>query len=480
MLKDDRMMGMLTFAVIMIAVGTLIQRLDFFERLFGTGTPAPELRADEAAARAGETVAIDVLANDVGLAEGDAARLAILERPRCGRAVVRDGRVQYRAEDRCAGAQSFRYTLTGTEGEASAEVRISVSRPEPRAEPARPAPAAAAGEADGGLPPPEAEAAQEARAAAPLAPPAADTPPQVTAAAPAEAPAEAPPITGVPAAAGGPSPPAESGSEPAPGGIAAAPAAAPDATPAGPPSQPQAPPPQPACTLPATLTLELGPAAMTEVFVDSPCHRGEVAELTYDGLRFAVALDGGGSGSIQAPGFRRSAEATLTLPGREPIGFTLPFRDTGRIDRVAVAWERPAGLDLHAFEFGARPGTGGHVSPERQRSFEAVRRDGGGWLSVYEPAGGRGQRIEVYSFWRRQDGPQGVVKLALGTVPPGPGGPDACAEAAGTDYTVLRASAGRLERPRLGRIGALDCTVLAGAADGYIGDAVDDLIVRRR
>ncbi len=86
MLKDDRMMAMLTFVVIMVAVGTLIQRTDVFERLFGEGTAALELRRDEAIVRANALSGIDVLANDLGLRDGDAEKLIIVEQPKCGRA----------------------------------------------------------------------------------------------------------------------------------------------------------------------------------------------------------------------------------------------------------------------------------------------------------------------------------------------------------------------------------------------------------
>ncbi|HUF87968.1 MAG TPA: hypothetical protein VMM59_11355 [Thermohalobaculum sp.] len=252
--------------------------------------------------------------------------------------------------------------------------------------------------------------------------------------------------------------------------------------------------------MPATVTLELEPAAMTRVSVNAPCHAGEVAELAYEGLRFALPLDAQGAGSLAVPGFRGASEAMLGLGGREAREFTIPFREIERIDRVAVVWETPDAAEapgapaLHAFEFGARPGTPGHVSPAEPRSFETVRRTGGGWLAAYEPAHGKGRRIEVYSFWRRFGGPSGVVRLGLD---PAAGAGDCAGAAAGAaDYRVLRMTGGRLERPRLGRIAPRDCTVLAGAggpegardpgrsagrsSGRFIDAAVDDLVVRRR
>jgi hypothetical protein len=77
-----------------------------------------------------------------------------------------------------------------------------------------------------------------------------------------------------------------------------------------------------------------------------------------------------------------------------------------------------------------------------------------------------------------------VVKLALGTGDVagacGNSHPGGVRVVDGANYVVLRLNAGRLERSRLGRVAPLDCTVLAGGGRRYIGNAVDDLIVRRR
>lgn len=482
MLKDDRMMGMLTFVVIMLAVGTFIQRADFFERLFGPSGPPPALVLDEVTVRAAESAIIDVLANDANLGSDAPAKLVIVTPPECGRAFVREGRIHYLGADGCIGAQSLRY---GLGGEESAALRIAVEPPAgaremPSAAEARPAkpPASAAATPEpprdartnvrvGALPGAASEdggtsAGNDTTLARRASGNLADT--ETT-----QPESDAADETARPEASQDePAPAQTTRSEEAGASLAAG--TADPATGARAPADD--------CTLPPTLTLDTAPGAMTTVSVDSPCHAGTVAELAFDGLRFAMPLDARGRGNIAAPGFQRSVEATLTLEDHEPITFSLPFRDIERIERVAVAWQTSDGLALNAFEFGARPLGEGHVHPGAPRSFEAVRREGGGWLSTYAPAEGKGQRIEVYSFWRRYAGPSGVVRLGLDPGRPGEG--CAAAEAAGADYEVLRSSAGRLERTRLGRIGALDCTRFAGGAGRFIGDAVDDLIVRRR
>ncbi|MEE8454596.1 MAG: hypothetical protein V3R90_07555, partial [Limibaculum sp.] len=130
-LKDDRMMSMLTFVVIMVAVGTLIQSTDLLERLFGEGTAELELRRDEAIVRANALSGIDVLANDLGLREGDAENLIIVAQPKCGRVFVRDGQAHYLPAERCAGSQSFRYAISGRSYGQPGEVMVVVRLGEP-------------------------------------------------------------------------------------------------------------------------------------------------------------------------------------------------------------------------------------------------------------------------------------------------------------------------------------------------------------
>ncbi|MFQ5567144.1 MAG: hypothetical protein ACE5EU_12375, partial [Paracoccaceae bacterium] len=240
------------------------------------------------------------------------------------------------------------------------------------------------------------------------------------------------------------------------------------------------------CTVPPALTLEVKPAALTEVTIDSPCHAGTVAELSYDGLRFGVALDGAGAGTVAAVGFQQASDAVLRFAGGETIGFNIAFADTERMARVALAWEMPVELDLNAFEFGALPGSDGHVSTDRPRSYGDVRRRGGGYLLEYQPVDGVGQSISVYTYWRRYGGPTGVVKLKLEfTSRDTRQRSDTCRGGvhAEPDFTVLRSLEGKLERPRHRRLAPLDCAAVAGVAGvarRYIGDAVDDMIVSQR
>jgi len=263
------------------------------------------------------------------------------------------------------------------------------------------------------------------------------------------------------------------------------PNATPNATPTVTPTVTPAAPRQPAapCTTPPTLTLDSEPGGITLVMVDSPCQAGTVAELAYDGLRFGIQLDEAGTGSVQAVGLQKASDAVVRFADRSETRFLLTFDDMDRLERVALFWEAPVALELHAFEFGAGPADPGHVGPGNRRSFDDVRRRGGGYLLEFAPIDGVGQSLQVYSFWRGHGGKPGVVRMALDFAGrTGPAAPDTCGDGAQAepDFTVLRSEGGRIERPALGRLAPLGCAAVAGLSDRFIGDAVDDLIVTHR
>jgi hypothetical protein len=636
-LKDDKMMGMLTFVVIMIALGTIIQRVDVIERFFGDGPTAIVLQRDEVIVRANALTQIDVLANDDGVDQADAENLFISQQPACGRVFIRDGKARYLPAERCAGTQSFRYAISGrdyvdpgevavvvrinepTQADIAAEAQRDVPAPSPTApspavpntagqqldDPAEPqvaqpapgsetsgalvqAPAvprpeaptvtglqdttgaagtvAGGGSAEAGVtlggtgsapsitaptggliqvteagplpvirqPDPETPLAQgdpahpAPQAPAPQVPgeaelsgsqpaatlalaqiePAAPAPEvrRETGGADAEVPRIGPSEIGSGAAMqDGLGEPAEalaairglgSSTELAPvdtsspealGDPGATSGAAstglPDGTGGANTQVASLPQPTARCTVPPSLILDVKPAGLTEIVIESPCRAGRVAELSYDGLRFAVALDAAGSATLAAVGFQQASDATLRFDDEEPSSFNIPFADTERMERVALIWDMPVDLDLHAFEFGALPSSSGHVGPDQPRSFREVRRNGGGYLLEYEPVGEMGQSISVYTHWRRNGGRTGVVKLAVDyATRAGARQPDACGGGALAEpgFTVMRASGGKILRPSHRRLASLACTAVSIAADRFVGDAVDDMIIRQR
>lgn len=485
MFKDDRMMSMLTFTLVMLLIGTFLHRSDFVSDLLNGGSAKFELRRDEVTVPANKLTSIDVLENDTGLRSGDSEALQITRQPACGRVFVRWGAVHYLPAERCAGSQNFGYTIAGR-GEAEGEVIAQVVIED------------AAGDGTGKTPAPAPAPAPEPMASAPQQTPQQPAAPQVTlpragasgagpdapqavaarppTAAPADPGASAERAAAVNGTAASPPRSPATAIE----GAAAGQAATPDTPVAAAPAPPQT--PEAPCTAPPSLTVDVRRGALTTVSVEAPCDAGRTARLDYDSLEFGLALDGSGRGSVTVPGLQPSSDAQLRLPSGDGLAFDLPFADTGRLDRVAIVWDAPVRLDLHALEFGARPGGGGHVSPDQPRSFAAVRRHGGGYLTTYDPLGGTGQHINVYSYWRRPGSATGVIKLKVDFVSRTGGGQSATCgtgDLARPEFRVLRMQAGQLARPELRRLAPLDCAAVA-QVDRLIGGAVDDILVLRK
>ncbi|MGF1554164.1 MAG: hypothetical protein ACFBWO_16930, partial [Paracoccaceae bacterium] len=243
------------------------------------------------------------------------------------------------------------------------------------------------------------------------------------------------------------------------------------------------PSPDLACVVPPSVTLDVRPAGETDLMINSPCHADSVAEARYHDMRFGVAIDRAGRGRLTMFGFELSAEAELTFADGETLSFSVPFTAVERTERVALVWDAPVALNLHALEFGAEPGSEGHVNADRRRDFDVVRRRGGGYLTVFEPVGGVGQSVQIYSHWVRRGGNSGVVRLYLDFESRDiERREDACGTGAHArpSFTIVRSSRGRIEDPNVRRLGAVDCDDVGKDGLVLIGAAVRDIIIAQR
>ncbi|MCL5778019.1 hypothetical protein M1105_13605 [Limibaculum sp. FT325] len=237
------------------------------------------------------------------------------------------------------------------------------------------------------------------------------------------------------------------------------------------------------CAVPPSITLDIRPAGETELVITSPCHADSIAQLSYEGIDLGIRIDRGGQGAISVLGFRSSADAVLAFADGETLEFSLPFTGTDRIERVALTWDAPVLLELHAMEFGASPGAAGHINPANPGDFREVRRRGGGYLASYAPVEGVGQSVQIYSHWLRRGGAAGVVKLYIdfasrhrehqeGTCGNGPLSRPA--------FTIIRSSRGRIEMPVSRRLASIECETVDAMQNHLIEAAVRDIIISQR
>ncbi|MEM7178119.1 MAG: hypothetical protein AAF503_10475 [Pseudomonadota bacterium] len=240
------------------------------------------------------------------------------------------------------------------------------------------------------------------------------------------------------------------------------------------------PDPVAACTTPPSVSFDTRPAAQTGIALRAPCHPGGVAELSYNNLRFAIPLDGEGRGTFTALGFEPSTPATIRLDDGAEMSFDLAFKGVDQVMRVALAWDLPVQISLHALEFGADWGSEGDIWNANPKSYGEIRPTGGGYLTTYLPEQGAGQPVEIYTHLMRRNGRKGVVELKVeytsrererlaGTCGPG--------DMARPSIRILRSEGGMLGRPFAGRLPSVACDESGAGGNTLAANSVGTLVV---
>jgi hypothetical protein len=221
------------------------------------------------------------------------------------------------------------------------------------------------------------------------------------------------------------------------------------------------------------------PGALTRLTVSAPCVAGSAAELNYGDLRLGVAIDSTGHGELVVPGFEASMPASLTFTDGTRLEFDLTFSGLSQIERFAVASDDPAPFSLNALEFGAAPGAAGHLSATNPRSFDDVRRAGGGYMASYAPVGDVGQNVQVYTHVTKQGSKAGVVKMVLDHAGRTGNGSGTCGTAARakSEFLILQSDRGLIERQVLGGTGSPDC-IRSGMDNSPLGEPVGNVVIR--
>jgi hypothetical protein len=238
----------------------------------------------------------------------------------------------------------------------------------------------------------------------------------------------------------------------------------------------------------ADVTAEALPAGQSQITVTSPCRKSEPIQLTDGAMTMTRSLDGNG---------RATAVIDVLMPQSTPIVVTFndgQSRDvvalTGApagVTKVAVIWQGPVDLELHAFEYAALPAEPGHVwSGAKSSHEETLRRTRGdsrghGFLTSSSEPGAAGGRMQVYSFVHTADAPKGIVTMrpdyaSRGELPAG----DFCGS--GQFSTVafdvlIRSGTGDIRQER-GVIPSARCGEKLDPGARLIGGAVPDIRVR--
>jgi hypothetical protein len=210
--------------------------------------------------------------------------------------------------------------------------------------------------------------------------------------------------------------------------------------------------------------------------------------LTYGEATLLQTLDAAGKAAVNVDLFLGPSEK-VSLETADGMRETIePVLDGGAYSKVALIWQKPVDLDLHAIE-GAPPAGGtGNVwsgaTPDLAATKAKVDSTGraAGFLSTADTGAGPGTKIEVYTYIHHPEQTSGAVRFVIDHVTRGgrPSG-ETCGAGglAEVPYDVVMLSVtGEVQRDS-GVIPAAKCGETLAGATRYLKNAVPDLRYRR-
>ena len=225
------------------------------------------------------------------------------------------------------------------------------------------------------------------------------------------------------------------------------------------------------------------------LMVDSACRRGQAISVAYGEYTFTYTLDAAGKSNVVLDLFLGANEGfrVVTADGKEqPV--TPVAGDVRGYSKVALIWQKPVDLDLHAIEGNAQIGSPGTVwaraarTGDEAKALVASTGRGAGFLSTSNDGKRDGTKVEVYTFLHSPDQAIGAVPFAIdyasrGAQPTG----DACGQGALAEvaYEVVMVTRGGDPQRDNGIIPAVKCGEALDGKARYIRNAVPDLRFRR-
>ena len=239
----------------------------------------------------------------------------------------------------------------------------------------------------------------------------------------------------------------------------------------------------------ADLVVKPLPGGQANVLVTSSCRAGQGLVLDYADVKYAQKLDTAGRAGLVVDMFAgASVPATISFVDGQTQQVTLPQGDLDEVIKIALVWNSPVDLDLHALEYAARRGESGHVwaknpktaaeSRDKARRTNAAR----GFLSRADNANTVGDKVEVYTIWRVLEQRFGSIGLLVddvtrGSMPEGKHCGDG--ELASVPYRVIRRVPGRPISIRKARLSPLPCDSELSDDYRYNRASITDLDLRR-
>jgi hypothetical protein len=235
----------------------------------------------------------------------------------------------------------------------------------------------------------------------------------------------------------------------------------------------------------AVLSAQPLPGGRSKVSIQSPCRQGQNVSLQYGPIVKQRTLDDKGSAEFVADMFLGSdADTSVLFVDGKQQHLQLAAGDLDQVTKVAIVWNAPVNLDLHAFEYAASQGEPGDVWSGAPRDAIAaaalVTQDGRGhgFMSSTDDGKGIGQKSEVFTFLQSKQQNRGAIAMALDYETRGsePGG-DACGSGRYAEVAievVVREPGGAINKQD-GIISSMPCGKRLSADARYQTGVVPDI-----
>ncbi len=159
------------------------------------------------------------------------------------------------------------------------------------------------------------------------------------------------------------------------------------------------------CGIDLTLQVNIGAEIVASLF--SPCRPEQRFLVEHSGLAFEATTDIDGFANFVVPAMVSEAVVRVAFPDGGTAFTDTAVESMSRMRRIAVVWNTPVDLDLHALEFGAATGSDWDIWSGNPRDYRMSRRAGGGYLTSLGLSDGSGVQAEVYTIFdtlRTKDG----------------------------------------------------------------------------
>ena len=150
--------------------------------------------------------------------------------------------------------------------------------------------------------------------------------------------------------------------------------------------------------------------ANVQLNIEAPCRPSTLFSVHHNGLFFDAMTDDQGNTALNIPALSENAIFFANFADGKSVMAETFVSDFNQYDRAVLQWDSVSDMQLHALEFGASYGDGGHIWRGETGEFAGVN-SGLGGLMVQLGQGDK--KAEIYTFPTGNGANTGIVALSV-------------------------------------------------------------------